>query len=185
MWLSLFNFWFFQIFLSSRLASRKLQCWKTRNYWLHDPIGKRAAQTSKFLCLLSSGFSRSFAPYLLSCTPHKWGDTRSWKKRRNICWRQLNARYDTRRGQSICFCIRRNMSIWWWGHEWYFSQVSFFYKYITYQLKNVERPHKFRPSPHPQVEPLCNWMVVRIGGFKEIFFFNTTCNVWVMHALVQ
>ena len=37
-----------------------------------------------------------------------------------------------------------------------YLRLAFFYKYFTYQFKNVERPHKFRPSAHPQVEPLCN-----------------------------
>ena len=153
MWLSLFNFWFFQIFLSSRLASRKLQCWKTWNYWLHDPFDKQAAQTSKFLCLLSSGFSRNFAPYLLSYTPYKWGDTRSWEKGHNICWRQLDARYDTRRGQGICFCIRRNMFIRWWRREWYFPQVSFFFFFINTSFTNSRTwsAHtNFAPHPIPK-----------------------------------
>ena len=120
-----------------------------------------------FLRLLSSGFSWYFTPYLLSYTPYKGGETRSWQKKDNICWRQLNARYDTRSRQSLCFCIRGNMSIRSWGRGC-LPQVSFFYKHITYQFKNVERPHKFRPSPHPQVEPLCNLIVVQIGGFQML-----------------
>ena len=89
-----------------------------------------------------------FAPHLLSYSPYTSGNTRSWKKRHNICWRQLNARYDTRRGQSICFCIRRNMSIRWWGHEWCLPQVSLFFYTSQNNLgtKSASQPSSFTES---------------------------------------
>ena len=52
-------------------------------------------------------------------------------------------------------------------------------------LTKAERPHKFRSSPHPQVEPLCNWIVVRIRGFKMLEVIPWFCTAHLLLRITR